>query len=52
MIRLSEDEPTKIAFQPKLDQNIMLFVRLLRRIGLSVGPASMLDAVEAALADK
>ena len=49
MTRLSSDEPTIIAFQPKLDQNIMLFVRLLRRIGLSVGPASMLDAVEAAL---
>ena len=49
MTRLSADKPTIIAFQPKLDQNIMLFVRLLRRIGLSVGPASMLDAVEAAL---
>ena len=49
MTRLSSDEPTIIASQPKLDQNIMLFVRLLRRIGLSVGPASMLDAVEAAL---
>ena len=33
--------------QPKLDQNIMLFVRLLRRIGLPVGPASMIDAVDA-----
>ena len=49
MTRLSSDEPTIVASQPKLDQNIMLFVRLLRRIGLSVGPASMLDAVEAAL---
>jgi len=49
MTRLFSDEPTIVAFQPKLDQNIMLFVRLLRRIGLSVGPASMLDAVEAAL---
>ena len=33
--------------QPKLDQNIMLFVRLLRRIGLPVGSASMIDAVDA-----
>ena len=49
MTRLSSDEPIIIASQPKLDQNIMLFVRLLRRIGLSVGPASMLDAVEATL---
>ena len=49
MTRLSADKTCKNAFEPKLDQNIMLFVRLLRRIGLSVGPASMLDAVEAAL---
>ena len=32
---------------PKLDQNIMLFVRLLRQIGFRTGPASMIDAVEA-----
>jgi uncharacterized protein with von Willebrand factor type A (vWA) domain len=49
MTRLSADKTCKNAFKPKFDQNIMLFVRLLRRIGLSVGPASMLDAVEAAL---
>ena len=49
MTRLSADKTCKNAFEPKLDQNIMLFVRLLRRIGLSVGPASMLDSVEAAL---
>ena len=39
--------PTGKPVQPKLDQNIMLFVRLLRRIGLPVGPASMIDAVDA-----
>lgn len=33
---------------PKLDQNILLFVRLLRAIGMKVGPASAIDAVEAA----
>ena len=33
--------------QPKLDQNIMLFVRLLRRKGLPVGPARMIDAFDA-----
>ena len=33
---------------PKLDQNILLFVRLLRAIGMKVGPASVVDAVEAA----
>ena len=49
MARLSADEPIAAAFQPKLDQNIMLFVRLVRHIGLPVGPASMVDAVEAAL---
>jgi uncharacterized protein with von Willebrand factor type A (vWA) domain len=32
---------------PKLDENIMLFVRLLRQVGLAVGPASMVDAVDA-----
>jgi len=37
------------AFLPKLDQNIMLFVRLLRRIGLPVGPASMVGAVDAVM---
>ena len=45
MARLSADEPIAAAFQPKLDQNIMLFVRLVRHIGLPVGPASMVDAV-------
>ena len=49
MARLSADEPIAAAFQPKLDQNIMLFVRLVRHIGLPVGPASMVDAVDAAL---
>ena len=49
MTRLPADEPIAAAFQPKLDQNIMLFVRLVRHIGLPVGPASMVDAVEAAL---
>ena len=34
--------------EPKLDQNILLFVRLLRAIGMKVGPASVVDAVEAA----
>ena len=42
--------------EPKLDQNILLFVRLLRVIGLKVGPSSVIDAVEAVqltgLADK
>ena len=38
---------TRKPVQPKLDQNIMLFVRLLRRIGIPVGPASMIDAVDA-----
>ena len=33
---------------PKLDQNIMLFVRLLRTIGLKLGSASMLEAIDAA----
>lgn len=33
---------------PKLDENILLFIRLLRTIGLNVGPASAIDAVEAA----
>ena len=33
---------------PKLDQNIMLFVRLLRAIGLKLGSASMLEAIDAA----
>ncbi len=47
MTRPQPDEPVVGALQPKLDQNIMLFVRLLRRIGLPVGPASMVDAVEA-----
>ncbi len=32
---------------PKLDENIMLFVRLLRQIGLPVGPASLVDATAA-----
>ena len=39
--------PTGKPVQTKFDQNIMLFVRLLRRIGLPVGPASMIDAVDA-----
>jgi len=38
------------ALHAKLDQNIMLFVRLLRRIGIRVGPASMVDAVDAVMA--
>jgi len=33
---------------PKLDQNIMLFVRLLRTSGMKLGSADMLDAVDAA----
>ncbi|MGC6484651.1 MAG: vWA domain-containing protein [Candidatus Puniceispirillales bacterium] len=33
---------------PKLDENILLFVRLLRGIGMRVGPASAVDAVESA----
>lgn len=33
---------------PKLDENILLFIRLLRAIGMAVGPASAIDAVEAA----
>lgn len=41
---------------PKLDQNILLFVRLLRAVGMKVGPANVVEAVEAAqligLADK
>ena len=31
---------------PKLDQNIILFIRLLRAIGMKVGPASVIDAIE------
>ena len=33
---------------PKLDENILLFIRLLRAIGMNVGTASAVDAVEAA----
>ena len=33
---------------PKLDQNILLFIRLLRAVGMKVGPASVIDAIEAA----
>jgi uncharacterized protein with von Willebrand factor type A (vWA) domain len=33
---------------PKLDKNILLFVRLLRAIGMNVGTASTIDAIEAA----
>ena len=33
---------------PKLGENILLFIRLLRAIGMNVGPASAIDAVEAA----
>ncbi|MDP7375256.1 MAG: VWA domain-containing protein, partial [Alphaproteobacteria bacterium] len=29
----------------KLDQNILLFVRLLRAVGLKVGPSAMLDSL-------
>lgn len=47
MTNRQPDGPVVGALQPKLDQNIMLFVRLLRRIGLPVGPASMVDAVAA-----
>ena len=44
-----ESVPTRIAHPtPKLDQNIMLFVRLLRAIGLKLGSASMLEAIDAA----
>jgi len=32
---------------PKLDQNIILFARLLRAVGLKTGPAATLDAIEA-----
>ena len=38
--------PKKVT--PKLDQNIMLFVRLLRAIGMKLGSADMLNAVDAA----
>ena len=44
-----ESVPTRISHPtPKLDQNIMLFVRLLRAIGLKLGSASMLEAIDAA----
>jgi len=44
-----ETVPTRIShLTPKLDQNIMLFVRLLRAIGLKLGSASMLEAIDAA----
>ena len=44
-----ESVSTRIAHPtPKLDQNIMLFVRLLRAIGLKLGSASMLEAIDAA----
>jgi len=44
-----ETVPTRISHPtPKLDQNIMLFVRLLRAIGLKLGSASMLEAIDAA----
>ncbi|XDZ66304.1 VWA domain-containing protein [Alphaproteobacteria bacterium LSUCC0684] len=32
---------------PKLDQNIILFARLLRAVGMKPGPAATLDAIEA-----
>jgi uncharacterized protein with von Willebrand factor type A (vWA) domain len=47
--RMIETVPTRISHPtPKLDQNIMLFVRLLRAIGLKLGSASMLEAIDAA----
>ena len=46
MSQLSASTITEVS--PKLDQNILLFVRLLRAIGMKVGPASVIDAVEAA----
>ena len=42
-----QSAPMRSVPDPKLDQNIMLFVRLLRQIGFRTGPASMIDAVEA-----
>ena len=42
-----QSAPMQSIPDPKLDQNIMLFVRLLRQIGFRTGPASMIDAVEA-----